>query len=160
MEEALPDLEALHAFAAQRFELRRNFPQGFVADVASLVDRLHDALAEAVGRVKDQLAVPVGQPVEGVDRAVHEGFYDVVHVRLLFKKTDQVLLVVQAKGVQGPHPGIGFGHHRIAGPVDQVAGFFQGTDHPAFGHRHAGFLKSGLHLGFVPYSVDLMAPDT
>lgn len=120
-----------------------------------LVHRLHDSLTEEVGGEEHQVAVAVGQPVEGIDVPGDELFHDVVHLRFAGKELDQVMVVLQPVGVHRSNPSIGLGHHRIARVPDQGAGIPDVADHPASRHRNSGLPKRVLHPGFAADRIDL-----
>jgi hypothetical protein len=109
--------------------------------------------------IKHQVAVGVGQAVEGDNGALDEGFHDIVCLRFGGKESVQIGVAVQTERVQRPDPGIGFGHHRISGYPDQAAGFCRSRDHPAGGHGNPGGLETAFHQGFTFDDVDIPPAD-
>ncbi len=126
--------------------------------MAPLVDGFHDALAVAVGGVKHDSAVTVGETVETVDRAVDERLGHVGYRRRGGEKAREIGVVLQFEGVQGPHPGIGFGNHRIAGAGGQLPCGRQAGDQSAFGHAHPGGAEAVFHARFVAHGGDVGRP--
>ena len=58
--------------ATHLLEVGRDLPKRVVEDVHVLVHRLHNPLRVGVARVEDDVALPVGQPVEGEDLPLDE----------------------------------------------------------------------------------------
>ncbi len=64
VKKSLLDGKGLDTLPAQLFQCGGDVTQGAIADMAILIDGLHDALAVGVGRVVDNAAVGIGQPVK------------------------------------------------------------------------------------------------
>ena len=62
------------------------------------------------------------------------------------EKMIEIVVIVQTEGVQRTHPGIRFGHHRIAGFGDQPPGILHIAHHRPARHRDTRRTKGRLHL--------------
>ncbi len=107
-------------------------------------------------RGEDQLALAIGQAVETDDGACHEAFQDIVHRQGRLEEGRKISIRVQAEGVQGPHTGVWFGHHRVTSLSDEGPSLGQVVYHPAWGYHDPRLVEAFLHLRLAPDGVDLV----